>query len=89
MFSCDEHCTAMVEYGVKLPVLEGCRLPFACLALDGDEVSVHAANDVRYTRSAEAISRGHEVVDVKGVKQLPHCHLHFRFRCIRHNSLHS
>jgi len=84
---CDEHGSAMVEDGVELPVLKGCGCAFACLALDGDEVSVHAANDVRYTRSAKTISGGHEVVDVKGVKQLPHCRLHFRFRCIRHKNL--
>jgi hypothetical protein len=58
----------MVEDGVELSVLKRCGLAFAGLALDGDEVSVHAANDVRYTRSAKTISGGHEVIDLEFVK---------------------
>ena len=79
----------MVEDGVEFSVLKGCGCAFASFTFDGDEVSVHAANDVRYTCSAKAISGGHEVIDVEGIKHFPHCRLHFRFRCIRHSSSHS
>ena len=68
MLTGNEHSPAMVEDGVEFPVLKSCGCALAGLALDGDEVSVHAANDVRYTRSAKAISGGHEVVDVECVK---------------------
>mgnify|MGYP006919738039 CR=1 FL=1 len=67
----------MVEDGVEFSVLKGGGCAFASLALDGDEVSVHAANDVRYTCSAKAISRGHEVIDVKGSKHFPYGSFYF------------
>jgi hypothetical protein len=62
----------MVEDGVEFSVLKGGGCAFASFTFDGDEVSVHAANDVRYTCSAKAISRGHEVVDVKRIKHFPY-----------------
>ncbi len=89
MLTRNEHCAPCVENQVKFPVLQGRGLPLACLALDGDEVSVHTANDVRYPRTTEAVSRGHEVVYAQLIKQKPHRLLHFPFRCSRHNSSHS
>ena len=67
----------MVEDGVEFPVLKSGGLSFAGLALDGDEVSVHAANDVRYTRSAKTISGGHEVVYLKDIEHFPYGSFYF------------
>jgi hypothetical protein len=57
-------------YAVEFKVLQGCCLAVASLALNRNEVSVHASDDVRNTRPTKAIGWWHEVVDAKLVQQV-------------------